>query len=94
MAALNMQGEHHVNTFLCQKKKKKKNSARTLSFHASLSPLFDSLLAKANFQTQARKQDQKQNANGEAMRCKARPLQERKRRRRRRNKTPSLQNEG
>lgn len=24
MAALNMQGEHHVNTFLCQKKKKKK----------------------------------------------------------------------
>lgn len=93
MAALNMQGEHHVNTFLCQKKKKK--SARTLLFHASLSPLFDSLLAKANFQTQARKQDQKQNANGEAMRCKARPLQERKRRRRRRrNKTPSLQNEG
>lgn len=45
MAALGMQGEHHVNTFLYQKKKTK--SVRTLSFLASLFPLFDTLLATA-----------------------------------------------
>lgn len=40
MAALDMQGERHVNTFLCQKKKKNKTKQpflRTLSFTTSSS---------------------------------------------------------
>ena len=84
MAALGMQGERererererHVNTILRQKKTKQKNPekikfVRTLWFHASPCPLFDSLLADATSLTQAGKQNQKQNANGEAMQSQA-----------------------
>lgn len=75
MAALGMQGERerHVNTILCQKKKKteKKKFVRTLWFHASPCPLFDSLLADTTSLTRAGKQNQKQNANGEAMQSQA-----------------------
>ena len=66
--------ERHVNTILRQKKKnktEKKEFVRTLWFHASPCPLFDLLLADATSLTQAGKQNQKQNANGEAMQSQA-----------------------
>ena len=54
-----------------QKNPEKIKFVRTLWFHASPCPLFDSLLADATSLTQAGKQNQKQNANGEAMQSQA-----------------------
>lgn len=66
MAELNMQGEHHVNTFLGHGKKKKRKRGRTLLLHACLD--FSLIRCWPHLP------NQKQSASGEAMRCKARAL--------------------
>lgn len=70
MAELNMQGEHHVNTFLGHEKNKKTQKkhkpGRTLLLHACLD--FSLIRCWPHLP------NQKQSASGEAMRCKARAL--------------------